>query len=221
MLSVSDRWEKTTSVVYSELKSVGHLGVCDVNMQAATAIGTQHGATVYKTVEDLLSHVDAVSVCVPTHYSMQQWPDRSFPLKNTRSSKNRSVQLPQMPERSWPVLPGRCHDRGWPHRAIQPDRCRDKEDRDKTPFHRNETAQPGICPGNGKFRCRRSDDPRYRYYPERVFPQSVPYPFGRQCRPVQRAHGVRGCTRSALCKPQSVKEDPDDLYRGRGFHGRR
>ncbi len=54
--------------IYSELKSVGHLGVCDVNAQAATAIGTQHGATVYKTVEDLLSHVDAVSVCVPTQY---------------------------------------------------------------------------------------------------------------------------------------------------------
>ena len=54
--------------VYSELKSVDHLGVCDVNAQAAEAIGKQHGATVYETVDDLLAHVDAVSVCVPTQY---------------------------------------------------------------------------------------------------------------------------------------------------------
>jgi predicted dehydrogenase len=54
--------------VYSELKSVDHLGVCDVNAQAAETIGKQHGATVYKTVDDLLAHVDAVSVCVPTQY---------------------------------------------------------------------------------------------------------------------------------------------------------
>ena len=30
--------------VYSELKSVAHLGICDVNAQAAEAIGKQHGA---------------------------------------------------------------------------------------------------------------------------------------------------------------------------------
>jgi len=54
--------------VYSEFKSVDHLGVCDVNAQAAEAIGKQHDATVYKTVDDLLAHVDAVSVCVPTQY---------------------------------------------------------------------------------------------------------------------------------------------------------
>jgi len=54
--------------VYSELKSVDHLGVCDVNAQAAEAIGKQHGATVYKTVDDLLAHVDAASVCVPTQF---------------------------------------------------------------------------------------------------------------------------------------------------------
>jgi predicted dehydrogenase len=54
--------------VYSELKSVAHLGVCDVNMKAATEIGAQLGATAYKTVDDLLNHVDAVSVCVPTQF---------------------------------------------------------------------------------------------------------------------------------------------------------
>ena len=54
--------------VYSELKNVDHLGICDVNAQAAEAIGKQHGATVFPSVEDLLDHVDAVSVCVPTQY---------------------------------------------------------------------------------------------------------------------------------------------------------
>ncbi len=54
--------------VYSELKSVAHLGICDVNAQAAEAIGKQHGATVYPTVGELLAHVDAVSVCVPTQH---------------------------------------------------------------------------------------------------------------------------------------------------------
>ncbi|MEN6396276.1 MAG: Gfo/Idh/MocA family oxidoreductase [Methanoregula sp.] len=54
--------------VYSEFKSVTHLGVCDVNLQAAEAIGKQHGADVYKTVDDMLANVDAVSVCVPTQY---------------------------------------------------------------------------------------------------------------------------------------------------------
>jgi len=54
--------------VFSELKSVGHLGVCDVNAQAAAAIGTQLGATVYQSVEEMLPHVDAVSICVPTQF---------------------------------------------------------------------------------------------------------------------------------------------------------
>jgi predicted dehydrogenase len=54
--------------VYSELKSVDNLAVCDVNAEAAQAIGKQHGATAYASVEELLSHVDAVSICVPTPF---------------------------------------------------------------------------------------------------------------------------------------------------------
>jgi predicted dehydrogenase len=54
--------------VYSELKSVDHLGVCDVNTDAATSIGKQLGASVYPSVEELLQHVDAVSICVPTPF---------------------------------------------------------------------------------------------------------------------------------------------------------
>jgi len=54
--------------VYSELKRVSHLGIFDMNAEAASAMGKQHGAAVYKTVEDLLNHVDAVSICVPTQF---------------------------------------------------------------------------------------------------------------------------------------------------------
>ncbi|HVP95582.1 Gfo/Idh/MocA family oxidoreductase [Methanoregula sp.] len=57
--------------VYSELKSVGHLGICDVNTGAVQAIAQQHGATAYPTVEALLAHVDAVSICVPTPFHAQ------------------------------------------------------------------------------------------------------------------------------------------------------
>ncbi|MFA5266401.1 MAG: Gfo/Idh/MocA family oxidoreductase [Methanoregula sp.] len=54
--------------VYSELKSVDEVGVCDVNAAAAQAIARQHGATAYPSVEEFLKHVDAVSVCVPTPF---------------------------------------------------------------------------------------------------------------------------------------------------------
>ncbi len=54
--------------VFSELKSVDSVGVYDVNSAAAAAIATQHGATVYPSVDDLLAHCDVVSVCVPTQF---------------------------------------------------------------------------------------------------------------------------------------------------------
>ncbi|MCX6698046.1 MAG: Gfo/Idh/MocA family oxidoreductase [Methanoregula sp.] len=54
--------------VFSELKSVSSVGVFDVNTAAAKAIGAQHGATVYNTIEDLILHSDTVSVCVPTQF---------------------------------------------------------------------------------------------------------------------------------------------------------
>ncbi|HNX17982.1 MAG TPA: Gfo/Idh/MocA family oxidoreductase [Methanoregula sp.] len=59
---------KNHARIYSELKSVDHFGICDVNINAAEAIAKQHGATVYPTIEELLAHVDAVSVCVPTQF---------------------------------------------------------------------------------------------------------------------------------------------------------
>ena len=54
--------------VYSELKSVDSVGVYDPNTAGARDMGEKHGATVYSSVTELLAHVDAVSVCVPTPF---------------------------------------------------------------------------------------------------------------------------------------------------------
>jgi len=59
---------KNHARVFSELKSVHSVGVYDLNTAAAQAIAAQHGATVYATMEDLIAHSDAVSVCVPTQF---------------------------------------------------------------------------------------------------------------------------------------------------------
>ena len=54
--------------VYSELKSVDSVGVFDLNTAGAREIGEKYGATVYSSVEEMLSKSDAVSVCVPTPF---------------------------------------------------------------------------------------------------------------------------------------------------------
>jgi predicted dehydrogenase len=54
--------------VYSELKSIESVGVYDLNPAAAEGIARQHSATAYRSVDELLRHVDAISVCVPTQY---------------------------------------------------------------------------------------------------------------------------------------------------------
>ncbi|HSQ94279.1 MAG TPA: Gfo/Idh/MocA family oxidoreductase [Methanoregula sp.] len=54
--------------IYSELKSVDSLGIYDVNTDAAKALGEKHGATVYKSIGELLDNTDAVSVVVPTQF---------------------------------------------------------------------------------------------------------------------------------------------------------
>jgi predicted dehydrogenase len=54
--------------VYSELKSVDSIGVFDLNAAAAQEIARQHGAVVYDSLPELLRHMDAVSVCVPTPF---------------------------------------------------------------------------------------------------------------------------------------------------------
>jgi hypothetical protein len=40
----------------------------DVGVIGVGAIGNQHGATVFPSVEVLLNHIDAVSICVPTQF---------------------------------------------------------------------------------------------------------------------------------------------------------
>jgi len=54
--------------VYSELKNIGTVGVYDVSQKAAAEIGDQHNAQVCGSVEELLNHSDAVSICVPTQF---------------------------------------------------------------------------------------------------------------------------------------------------------
>jgi predicted dehydrogenase len=49
--------------VFSELKNVGTVGVYDVSREAAAEVGTRHNARVYGSVEELLKHSDAVSIC--------------------------------------------------------------------------------------------------------------------------------------------------------------
>jgi predicted dehydrogenase len=54
--------------VYSELKSVGSVGVYDLNTAAAGEMAQQHGATAFTSLDKLLDSCDAVSVCVPTPF---------------------------------------------------------------------------------------------------------------------------------------------------------
>ncbi len=54
--------------VYSELKSVGSVFVYDVNARAAEEVGRSLGVSVSPSLEDLLGHVDAVSIAVPTPF---------------------------------------------------------------------------------------------------------------------------------------------------------
>ncbi|WP_321506982.1 Gfo/Idh/MocA family oxidoreductase [uncultured Methanoregula sp.] len=54
--------------VYSELKSVGSVGVFDVRAGSAEEIARQHGADACPTLRALLDACDAVSVCVPTPF---------------------------------------------------------------------------------------------------------------------------------------------------------
>jgi predicted dehydrogenase len=54
--------------VYSEMKAVDSLSVFDINTAGAQEVARSNGANFCKTLEELLSAVDAVSICVPTRY---------------------------------------------------------------------------------------------------------------------------------------------------------
>jgi len=55
--------------VYSELKDVDGVYVFDTNKESAKKM-EEYGATVSDSMDDLLDHVDAVSVCVSTKYHL-------------------------------------------------------------------------------------------------------------------------------------------------------
>ena len=59
---------KNHARIYSELKSVDSLSICDVNAKAVNDIAKQYDVTVYETIKDMIYNVDAVSVCVSTQY---------------------------------------------------------------------------------------------------------------------------------------------------------
>lgn len=54
--------------IYSEMKAVDSVSIFDVNTKGAEEAAKASGATAYSTMDQLLSHVDAVSICVPTQY---------------------------------------------------------------------------------------------------------------------------------------------------------
>ena len=105
--------------VYSELKSVDSVGVYDVNA-GGQAIGRQHGAEVYGSIDELLAHSDAVSVCVPRS-SMRRCP-QVFAAKKSVLIEKPICATAQEAEHTHAGGPSRDHDRCRAHRTVQPDR---------------------------------------------------------------------------------------------------
>jgi predicted dehydrogenase len=69
--------------VYSEMKAVDLLSVFDVNTASAQEVARSNGANCCETLEELLSAVDAVSICVPTRYHFKvakEVVDHDIPL---------------------------------------------------------------------------------------------------------------------------------------------
>jgi len=54
--------------VYSELKPVSSVHIFDLNEKQAEGVAKQHGVDCARSMGDLLSKVDAVSLCIPTPY---------------------------------------------------------------------------------------------------------------------------------------------------------
>jgi len=105
--------------VYSELKSVGEVGVYDLNAAAAQEIALQHGATAYRSIDELLKNVDAVSVCVPTPFHA------SVVRQIFAAGKSVLIEKPicSMAKEStgpYAACPGRDHCRSRAYRAVQP-----------------------------------------------------------------------------------------------------
>lgn len=58
--------------VYASLPHVRLAGVCDAELEAGRRLARQYDVPFYASADDLLAHVDAVSVCTPTptHYDL-------------------------------------------------------------------------------------------------------------------------------------------------------
>lgn len=59
---------KNHARIYSEMKSVESVSVFDLNQTAAESVAKANNAEMCKSMEDLLEHTDAVSLCVPTRF---------------------------------------------------------------------------------------------------------------------------------------------------------
>jgi len=69
--------------IYSELKSVDSVSIFDLNKAGAQEVAANHGAHACNSLEEILSEVDAVSLCVPTPYHFnvaQTVAEHSIPL---------------------------------------------------------------------------------------------------------------------------------------------
>ena len=58
--------------IYSQLKEVELIGVCDINVKTAKVVANQYGTDYYTDYKSLLGKVDAVSIATPTslHYKI-------------------------------------------------------------------------------------------------------------------------------------------------------
>jgi predicted dehydrogenase len=53
--------------IYSELPGVQLVGVCDIDGQTAERVAQRHGVKAFSTAQDLVQHVDAVTISTPTY----------------------------------------------------------------------------------------------------------------------------------------------------------
>ncbi len=60
--------------VYSNLRRVKFVGICDVNADVGKAVARAHDVSFFRNIDSLLENVDAVSICTPTpqHYDIVQ-----------------------------------------------------------------------------------------------------------------------------------------------------
>ena len=58
--------------LYASLPGAQLIGVADQSVERAQTVADRHGARVFRTADELLQHVDVVSIAVPTsdHYAV-------------------------------------------------------------------------------------------------------------------------------------------------------